>query len=182
MANTKLPDACEPRRWQHLLDQTNNAIMQISRPKNVAPSRRAAITIIAPRTWPATSGWRAMLSSAEAPILPKPKPAPMIANPTPNDAVALFVRNVLVGAFCANDGAAHSSMSTTTVANRRNAFMSLVTPVRGTRTEILHLFNNRNQCSGCTAMPRNIEVKNVNTYACRKAMNNSKKLNAVTDS
>src|SRR5262249_50547440 len=64
----------------------NRHSMQISKPKNVAPSRSAATTIIVPRTSLATSGWRAMLSSAAAPIFPNPMPAPMMASATPKPA------------------------------------------------------------------------------------------------
>ncbi len=53
------------------------------RPKNVAPSIRAAEIIIAVWIFPATSGWRAMLSTAQEPILLMPYPAPMMISPAP---------------------------------------------------------------------------------------------------
>lgn len=49
------------------------------RAKNVAPSIRAAETIIALLMEPEASGWRAMLSTAEAPMRLIPNAAPMIA-------------------------------------------------------------------------------------------------------
>lgn len=47
--------------------------------KKVAPSIRAAETIIALLIVPEASGWRAMLSTAEAPMRLIPNAAPMIA-------------------------------------------------------------------------------------------------------
>jgi hypothetical protein len=39
--------------------------------------------IIAVWMFPATSGWRAILSTAQEPILPMPMPAPMMIKPAP---------------------------------------------------------------------------------------------------
>ena len=47
------------------------------------PSTKAAMIIIFIRISPETSGWRAIASIAEPPILPIPKPAPITARPAP---------------------------------------------------------------------------------------------------
>ena len=46
--------------------------MHTIRAKNVTPSIMAAVMIMAVWMLPATSGWRAMLSTAHEPILPMP--------------------------------------------------------------------------------------------------------------
>ena len=51
---------------------TGYPTLETIRLKNATPSRRAPMMIMAVCTWPAVSGWRAMLSRAAAPILPKP--------------------------------------------------------------------------------------------------------------
>ena len=54
------------------------------------PSTKAAMIIIFIRISPETSGWRAIASIAEPPILPIPKPAPITAKPAPSAAPTLL--------------------------------------------------------------------------------------------
>src|SRR5262245_20650951 len=56
---------------------------QMAQAKRATPSISAAVRIMLPRISPDASGWRAMLSTELAAILPIPMPAPITATPAP---------------------------------------------------------------------------------------------------